>query len=173
MTDPEKTGVIRRQLTLFVNPRDSVIIEEIRRKYNPAQYHLIAAHVTLCREDELPEVPVLRQHLDNCDNQSISVEFGTPEEFDHGKGLLLPATGDSRDFHNLRSAILQKFIETPRLHQPHITLIHPKNGTCTKEVYDSILQYNLPDRLRFDRISLIEQHNGGAWQTQCEWSLHE
>lgn len=171
MTDSENQVSIRRQLTLFVNPRDSEIIEEIRRKYNPVQYGLIAAHVTLCREGELPAVAVLQQHLDNSSHKAIRIEFGSPEKFDHGKGLLLPATGANNDFHHLRSAILQKFVETPRLHQPHITLIHPRNGTCTQEAFDLILQYKLPGQIRFDRITLIEQHNGGVWQRLVDWQL--
>ena len=45
----------RRQLTLFVEPPENLIIEEIRRRYNPIQFELINCHVTLCREDEIGE----------------------------------------------------------------------------------------------------------------------
>ena len=41
----------RKQLTLFVKDVQAKAIEAIRRQYNPEQYALIKAHVTLCRED--------------------------------------------------------------------------------------------------------------------------
>jgi hypothetical protein len=43
----------RIQLTLFVGEPESVAIEHIRKMFNPLQYALIKAHVTLCRADEL------------------------------------------------------------------------------------------------------------------------
>ncbi|WP_148561631.1 hypothetical protein [Pontibacter korlensis] len=51
----------RHQFTLFLTENNTVI-EGIRAKYNPEQYKLISAHVTLCREDEI--VP-LRLVIDN------------------------------------------------------------------------------------------------------------
>ena len=47
-------GQVRRQLTLFV-PLGDEIIEKIRAEFNPEQYRLISAHVTLCKDDQIED----------------------------------------------------------------------------------------------------------------------
>lgn len=44
---------VRRQATLYLPSPCSVAVEAVRSRYNPVQAELIAAHVTLCREDEV------------------------------------------------------------------------------------------------------------------------
>ena len=56
-------NVVRRQLTLFLTEQNQ-IIEEIRATYNPKQFELIKAHVTLCREDEIEDN--LEEIIRNC-----------------------------------------------------------------------------------------------------------
>ena len=46
----------RIQLTLFVDPKEAVTIERVRQEFNPGQFKLIKAHVTLCREDEIQDL---------------------------------------------------------------------------------------------------------------------
>ena len=57
----------RRQLTLFVPHAEAAPIEALRATLDPVQHALIAAHVTLCREDELAAsmmgVPLMRTKL--------------------------------------------------------------------------------------------------------------
>lgn len=47
---------MRRQLTLFVAGGVAADIDNVRQRVDPVQFGLIAAHVTLCREDELAEL---------------------------------------------------------------------------------------------------------------------
>lgn len=49
--------------------------------------------------------------------------------------------------------------------------MHPRNSNCTKEIYDEIKQIPLPQKLNFNRISLIEQRNGGKWTVLREFDL--
>lgn len=160
----------RVQLTLFIPESKSATIEEIRSRYNPVQHNLIAAHVTLCREDELSSLEAVLKNLEQLDFPAFTIPFSTPIRFDNGKGLLLPALDDST-FQELRKLVLKRIINQPRLHAPHLTLMHPRNSTCTDLLYREILAINLPDRLHFNQISLIEQVNGSAWATKKEWLL--
>lgn len=171
MMDAKKDDSSRRQLTLFVSPSNARIIEEIRRQFNPVQFSLIAAHLTLCREDELPEMTSLLEKLNEFNEGKIHVDFGPPQRFADGKGLFLPGNGQNKAFQQLREAVLGQFGGVTRIHHPHITLIHPRNGTCTDEIFDLIKGYALPRRLVFERVTLIEQHDGGVWQQLHEWSL--
>ncbi|HRG25628.1 MAG TPA: 2'-5' RNA ligase family protein [Chitinophagaceae bacterium] len=152
----------RSQLTLFV-PEASAI-EAIRRQYNPVQHSLIAAHVTLCREDELLDIEKVLQNLEQLDFPAITIRFGKPERFDDGKGLLLPAPEENTSFQELRKAVLKGVIEQPRNHHPHITLMHPRNSICTDEFFLDISKRELPDSIQFNKISLIEQVDGGIWK---------
>ncbi len=82
---------IRRQLTLFISNQNETI-EKIRAEFNPEQYKLIAAHVTLCREDEIGPIEKVIENI-KCITwrKPILIEFNPPERFENGKGALIPA----------------------------------------------------------------------------------
>lgn len=152
----------RTQLTLFVPENVSAAIEAIRCRYNPVQHSLIAAHVTLCREDELLDIEKVLQNLEQLDFPSITIRFGKPERFDEGKGVLLPALEADTAFQDLRKMVMKEVIETPRNHKAHLTLMHPRNSMCSDMIYAEILKANLPAYVLFNKISLIEQVDGGC-----------
>lgn len=167
------TSTIRRQLTLFPEPADVLIIEQIRQEFNPIQFELIKAHVTLCREDEIEN---LEQVLSNLlllarTQQKIYIEFGKVARFDNGKGLFLPATNDNKQFENLRKQVLTGLIDNPGKQEAHITLMHPRNSTCTDHIFELVEKINLPAKLEFKQISLIEQENGGQWKILKNFEL--
>jgi 2'-5' RNA ligase len=47
---------------------------------------------------------------------------------------------------------------------PHITLMHPRNSTCTDEIFEELKKLKFALTMKFDRISLIEQVNNGKWK---------
>jgi 2'-5' RNA ligase len=160
-------SIIRRQLTLFVDPKDAKIIEQVRKEFNPKQFEIIQAHVTLCREEEIQDLEKVISNLIVCSRTQpiIFIEFGKVERFDNGKGLFLPATNNNREYAALRKYILSGIIDHPKNHEPHITLMHPRNATCNETIYKQVQNKNLPSKLAFSQISLIEQVNGGPWKT--------
>jgi 2'-5' RNA ligase len=163
----------RRQLTLFINQKDSVAIEQIRQKFNPIQFELIKSHVTLCREDELQDIERVKYNLSRLKRTSIAIEFVKPERFDNGKGLFLPARSGNKEFQELRAEILAGFVKNPRHQEPHITLMHPRNSTCTDNIFKEVARIKLPTSLEFSTISLIEQENGGRWKVLQEFELRD
>lgn len=163
----------RRQLTLFLEKGDSEVIEQIRRTFNPEQYALIKSHVTLCREDELDPVETVKRNLERLRFAPLTIDFGPAVRFADGKGVLLPALGANETFHKLRRAILQGLVEQPRKHEPHITLMHPRNSTCTDELFAEIKKYALPHKITFRKISLIEQEMGKPWKILEEFDLKD
>jgi 2'-5' RNA ligase superfamily len=158
----------RIQLTLFVDAAESNAIEKIRSRFNPLQYELIKTHVTLCREDELEKIEKIIQRLTVLHYHYIKINFGAPIRFASGKGVLLPANDNKEDFQQLRKIILQG---NPLKHEPHITLMHPRNATCTDIIFDEIKKIILPTEIVFKRISLIEQKNEGKWNILQEFEL--
>lgn len=161
----------RIQLTLFVPEINSAAIEAIRSRYNPVQYNLIAAHVTLCREDELLDLELVQYNLEQLIFPAITIRFDKPVRFNEGKGVLLPALDENTSFQELRKAVLNGIKKQPRDHSPHITLMHPRNSSCTSEIMEEILLAALPSSVTFDNISLIEQVNGGKWKPILEHPL--
>ncbi|MBK0384294.1 2'-5' RNA ligase family protein [Pedobacter sp. SD-b] len=167
------TSNIRRQLTLFVEPTDAVTIEQIRQEFNPRQFAIIKAHVTLCREEEIENLEQVISNLSMLTQtqQSIFIKFGKVARFDNKKGLLLPATNDNKEYYNLRRQVLSGLIDNPRKQEAHITLLHPRNSICTDKIFEQVLEINLPTKLKFKRISVIEQENGGQWKILQEFNL--
>ena len=162
---------IRRQLTLFVPPPDATVIESIRGQYNPLQRALIDSHVTLCREDELVPLDHVMQNLKQLRQPGLTLEFGGVVRSEGGKGVLWPVVAGLAEFQQLRKIVLQGLFDDPRQHVPHITLLHPRNSTCTDEIFDAIRSYTLPRVIQFGAISVIEQVDGGSWQVQQTYTL--
>ena len=154
-------GHKRIQLTLFVAENDAIVIEQLRRRFNPEQFNLIGAHVTLCREDELGTTEMVMQQMAALKAGCITVDFGPPERFSDGNGVLMPAIGANHPFQDLRKAVLGG---EPRRHEPHITLMHPRNSTCTDAIFAQIIRAALPTQITFGSVSLIEQEDGGVWK---------
>ena len=162
----------RRQLTLFIKSRDAVLIEQIRKEYNPKQFELIKSHVTLCREDEIENIDLVLFNLSRLKIKEIQIEFDKLVRFDNDKGLMLHAK-ECIAFEELRHQILKGIIKEPRKQEPHITLMHPRNSLCTDDIYDKINNLNLTQKLIFDTISLIEQKNIGKWELREEFKLEK
>ena len=161
----------RIQLTLFDEEKDSAAIEQVRSKFNPEQFDLIKSHVTVCRENELTEPVKVAQNLMTLSLSPININFGQLVRFSDGKGLLMPAIGANKHFHAVRKLILKGIIDEPEIQEPHITLIHPRNGICTDEIFEETKNIILPNSLGFSKISLVEQVNGGKWKVLNEFEL--
>lgn len=163
----------RIQLTLFVDEKEAIEIEKLRKAFNPLQYELIKSHVTLCREDELSQIEAIILKLKNTTLEAITINFGSPIRFSNENGVLIEAIGDNLQFHNLRKNILNGHIEKAKIQEPHITLMHPRNATCTDEIFSFIAQASLPTQIRFDKISLIQQEMGMKWHILEEFKLND
>jgi 2'-5' RNA ligase len=161
----------RIQLTLFLNSTISETIEGIRAKYNPLQFGLINSHVTLCREDELENIDQVLENLKELKSKPITITFESAMRFSEGKGVLVPASINNKSFDELRAAVLKRIIENPRNHEPHITLMHPRNSNCTDPIFEEIKMVELPKKIVFDTISLIEQKKGEKWKVLKEYQL--
>ena len=167
------TNNIRRQLTLFVKQKDAETIEQVRHEFNPRQFELIKSHVTLCREDEIQNLEHVITNLALLTQTEIIIEFGKVVRFDNGKGLLLPATTDNTKFQKLRNQVLGGLINNPGKQEPHITLMHPRNSTCTDKIFKQIEKVSFPTKLEFKRISLIEQENNEQWRILQKFELKD
>jgi 2'-5' RNA ligase len=110
-------------------------------------------------------------NLKILDHISFAIDFTKPIRFSDGKGVLLPAIGNNEQFQKLREKILHRIIENPRIHEPHITLMHPGNATCSDLLFQQIEKYNFPKRIEFKKISLIEQEPGMKWEMLKEFEL--
>lgn len=161
----------RMQLTLFVPAAAAREIERARAEFNPVQHGLIACHVTLCREDELTDLARICQTLDTQALPAISIDFGPATRFADGAGVLLPAVGGLAAFVALRRAVLRDVVIAPRPHAPHLTVMHPRNATCTDAAFAAIAARLRPSRVTFDVLSLIEQRGDGPWRTLATWPL--
>lgn len=161
----------RIQLTLFANGPAAAPIEVVRKKFNPEQYQIIKAHATLCREDELVQLEKVIENLKQLNYDPITIRFGKPLRFSENKGVLIPAVEDIENFQELRRQVLKDVTGEPRLHQPHITLMHPRNSSCTDELFKELEKYNFPSVIEFDTISLIEQEMGKQWNILKEFRL--
>jgi len=160
----------RKQLTLFIN-KPNGNIEKIRAECNSEQHSLISAHVTLCREGEIEKIDKVIDRIKSINlKKPIRIEFKKVERFAEGKGVLIPATDKNDEFRELRKSVLGQTKLTKEQY-PHITLMHPRPSVCTNEIFNKIEKQDLPTELLFEKISLIEQINGGKWNVVKEFNI--
>lgn len=155
----------RRQATLYLPPPDNDLVEWIRSHFNPVQFGLIRAHVTLCREDEVGDLGELSSRLTKLGAIEVELTFGTPVR-DRNR-VSLPAFGSTESFDALRDSLLAVGGSGPRKQDPHVTLVHPRNGTCSDSDFEEIARRCGPFTTTFRTVSLIEQVDGGPWK---EWA---
>ena len=161
---------IRKQLTLFLE-NSNENIENIRAEYNPEQFNLISAHITLCREDEIESIEKIIERIKSIQlEKPIRIELNGVKRFADGKGILIPASEGNNEFRELRKIILGTTEPTKEL-LPHVTLMHPGNSTCNEKTFFEIKKQEFPNELFFSKISLIEQTNGGKWNVINEFSI--
>lgn len=164
---------LRTQLTLFVEESEAETIEKVRKEFNPLQSEIIKSHVTLCREDEIRDLEKLINNLKNLRSKSLTIQLGKIERFDKGRGVFIPAKEKNNEFQNLRKLVLKGLVEQPRNQLPHITLIHPRNATCTDDIYKQLEKVIFPTQLTFKKIYLIEQEGVSGWKIAREFELNE
>jgi hypothetical protein len=146
----------RSQASLYLP--DLLPVESLRVRYNPAQALLIPAHVTLCREDEVADWGAFRARLETLRPFKITLGFGVPVR--ENDFVFLPVREGFDEFHEFRTALLMK---EPRKHIPHVTIIHPRNGTCTDQIFADISLNIQPFQITFREVMLIEQKDDGVW----------
>ena len=152
----------RRQATLYLPSPDRERVDSLRSRFNPVQFDLIEAHVTLCREDEVLDWNALSSRLSDVGAIEVALTFGRPVRDQNL--VYLPAIGSVEHFDALRNSLLSTEDSRPRKHDPHITLIHPRNGICTDSMFEEIASQMVPFSTTFRRVALIEQYDGGKWR---------
>lgn len=160
----------RKQLTLFVPEPWRTALDALRRTLDPVQASLIAAHVTLCREDEIEHVnpsSILRR-VEAWPHGPLSLSFGKPHRFG-GHGVLLPCTQGTPQFHALRVWLLQD--PGAREHGAHLTLAHPRNPRARANTEDALAACPQSLQLQFASVALIEQEGSAPWRVIQESTL--
>ena len=150
----------RRQLTLFVPSGAASQLEAARQVLDPAQFKLIRAHVTLCRDDEIGELSCDRLTARASTATPITLAFGRPEKFS-GHGVLLPCIAGQASFHDLRCHLLESPSARPR--QAHITLAHPRNPQALGNTPENMAAIEGDFSISFAVATLIRQVQGGPW----------
>lgn len=159
---------VRRQLTLFVPSPIAAEVEAIRRRLDPVQHALIAAHVTLCREDEFDDGDVAAFGRRAAAAPPITLGFGVPERFD-GHGVLLRCCEGADAFVALRRAILGRADVRP--HGAHVTLAHPRNPVASGNTDAALGAVPTSIRCAFAAVCLIEQVDRLPWQVVAAYGL--
>ncbi len=152
---------IRTQITLYVPAPARMHLDAIRRRFNPEQYALISSHVTLCRDEDRPDWVAVRSRAELIDSMKIRLRFGTAVR--EGNLVYLPVVGPTRDFDALRARLLND--SHCRKQEPHITLVHPRNGSCNESEFAGICSF-IPAELSitFRQMTLIEQIGDSPWR---------
>lgn len=160
----------RDQLSLFVDGPAADTLNALRARLDPVQAGLIPAHVTVCREDELQDLPALgtdalRARLHG--HPPLTLRFGPPQRFG-GHGVLLPCVAGQSALDELRRCLLGR--ESVRPQAAHLTLAHPRNPRAPGNG-DRLEDAAPVHALCLADLRWIRQSDGGPWQTIARFSL--
>lgn len=152
----------RRQASLFLD--NVAAVEAMRHRYDPAQAKRIPAHVTLCREDEVVDWEILHRNLDVVSPFELRLSFGIPVQT--GNFVFLPVVAGANEYQLLRQSLLS---QKPRWQDPHLTIIHPRDGKCDAAIFSDISTRITPFQYTFHNAVLIEQLDGGVWRQKTKF----
>jgi hypothetical protein len=145
---------------MFVPELTASVIEAVRSVVDPIQSSLIAAHVTLCRENELGDLGGIRARLYESDCAAITLRFGPPKVvMEHG--ILLECVHGLSQFRTLREQVLGS--NSIKDQEAHITLAHPRNPKSHRNSLHATADLNAGLTVTFDQICLIEQQDAQPW----------
>lgn len=151
----------RRQLTLFLGGAGAATVDEIRRRVDPIQAGLIAAHVTLARDEEVADADPTRAAA----LPLVTLTLGPPVVVDGG--AYLPVVDGLDLFVALRRAILP----APVRHlTPHVTLAHPRNR-CSPAALAGLAAERFPTRFELGTVAAIAQAPGQPWRVTARYRL--
>ena len=161
----------RLHLTLFLDPMESMVIEYIRKRFNPEQFRLIPAHITLCRENELEDLTRIKHVLETLDFEEFDLSLGEIREISAELGVWVTLLDPQGKVPQLREMILGGASPSAGNFTPHITLMHPMNSKLNRQKVETIKEVELSGMIRISRISLIEQQEDQIWKTLEEYQL--
>ncbi|MCA0175142.1 MAG: 2'-5' RNA ligase family protein [Proteobacteria bacterium] len=153
---------LRHQLSLFLPAAHALTprIEAVRRVVDPVQHHLIAAHVTLCRDEDGLDLHAVAERLGRHPPAALRLGFGPAQVF-QGHGLLLPCVRGGEAFAALRR---QALAETGvRAQQPHLTLAHPRNPLAPGNRRAATTALPQTFDIDLDQLHLIRQQGDAPW----------
>jgi len=152
----------RRQLTLFVAEPWRSRLQDLRLSLDPVQASLIAAHVTLCRENEIATLDpsTIAARVEAWMHGALRLSFGPAQRF-NGHGVLLPCAQGAAQFHALRQWLRQD--PTARERGAHVTLAHPRNPRADGNTEAALAACPPALELQFAAVSLIEQQGATPW----------
>lgn len=158
----------RQQLTLFVPEPWGSQLDALRQTLDPVQASLIAAHVTLCREDELEgmDLDAIFKRISAWPSGALQLAFGAPRRFD-GHGVLLPCEHGMHAFQYLRTQLLQD--PCARLHGAHLTLAHPRNPRNAGNTDTALRACAQRWVVAFPSVALIATQDSEPWR--IVWSV--
>lgn len=161
---------MRSQLTLFVPAPSSATVEALRLVLDPVQASLIAAHVTLCREDEIAGIPTesLLDRARAWPFGAVTLTFGAPRRF-MGHGVLLPCEAGDDRFQQLRRWLLRD--DGARVHAAHLTMAHPRNPPAPGNRDEMLASLAGGRSFEFDAVALIRQEASTPWVQVGEASI--
>ena len=171
MSESTAMNRTRQQLSVYVPNESAAAIESVRRVADPVQYHLIPAHVTLCREDEIDGAGLMAsiaKRLATIHIPPLALGFGAPEIFD-GHGLMLNCLAGEAAFHELRKTV--RGLNNIRLQKAHITLAHPRNSKVNGNVAGVAAMLPAIMSITFHTIFYIEQEADQPWRVLQQFTL--
>ncbi len=143
------------------------MVEPIRQLLDPRQHAIIAAHVTLCRDEELAAWPEIHERLAHLGAFQLTMQFGDPEVLADGCVLLRPLVG-AASYQQLRQSILGP---SAPVHGAHITLLHPRHAVGVRYDLAEIGLALSGLTVTFPSVVLIEQDGDGPWLVHRQWTI--
>jgi hypothetical protein len=166
--DSLRTNAPLAHATVVLIERGRYATTDARGRFR--QFGLIAAHVTLCREEELADLSEreLGRRLARAAPAPLTLVFGRPAR-SGGHGMLLPCTDGAEAFDALRRVVLDT--TAVRAHAPHMTLAHPRNPRAPEKVAATYAVLPTPLVVTFAAVAVIEQRAAQPWVVRATISL--
>jgi len=158
----------RLQATLFLPQRTSVLVDELRRRWDPVMTDRIRPHVTVLRRVSDAELLLARLRA-ATEVRACRLHLGAPARApqDKGAGIYLQVADPYHDLSLLWSALRDCCTEPDVLERfPHVTVVHPRTAPPERlsQAWTELSHVSMSQEFVVDEVALIGETRD-KWET--------
>ena len=110
----------------------------------------------------------LAQRLTDLKSFELSLSFS---KLVHEGNLVYAKPDEPNGFQHLRALLLAREGFAPRIHDPHITLVHPRNGVADGKLFEQIRGCFKPFVCSLPVVTFIEQNGVEPWNDHQSFQI--
>lgn len=159
--------------TLFVPPPGATVVDELRRRWDPAMAFQIAPHLSVAKPHDVEGLDDLLARTATAAPrvEPFELRLGRASHAgDPAHGIAFAVEDPDGGWCELRTAITGR-AESEGSDTPHLTVVHPRTSGLGASAWPELVNVRLPETLLKVEEVAVTAFDGRAWRTAARFRL--